>query len=278
MLNKFIFLICCLATQLTATIIEIDQINQVEALVNKDAFVLFNVTEVLIDSPISLGSQGWRKYVRTKAPEVHDKLSLYVASHVPNKTVEPTTAQLVTNLQQQGIIVSAITGRGREEWYHTQMMGIDLFTEGQLKNVNIDLISSQPPLSMAHIQALAPHFHRGIFYCNHMDTGQFLVKLLQESDYHPSMIIYIDDKRKCLEPIEKTMKEAGIPFIGVVYKHAEERNKLFSPMIANVQLAALLADKGILTDTDAAEIIQKNYAETDPDQYFLEILSLSSWR
>lgn len=281
MLNKFFtMLIATAGLSLTSLSAEITQINEIEEILPKieqNSFVLFNIAEVLTDSQLSLGSSPWRAYVKEKSNlnVAHDYLSWMAFREAPHNPVEPSTPDIIYVLQQKEIAVAALTSRGRHEWYSAPIHGVDSQTQKVLESMNIDFGKSRLPFIFIQQEGsyYLEHYRNGIFYCNHMDKGAFLKQLLSNSGYKPSSVVLIDDKRSSLVDVEEAMQELGIPFHGFWYTRTKEDRKNFSPMIANIQLKALLDERKILSDEEAQAIIDTKYPGVDPDALFQQILS-----
>lgn len=268
---------CLTLTTLNAEIVEINQIETILPSIEQDTFVIFNIAEVLTDSEISLGSSPWRKYVKEKTGSytVHDYLSWMAFLEIPHKPVESITPKLIKDLQQREIAVAAFTSRGRSEWYSTAIYGVDLQTEKTLAEMNIDFTRSALPFVFIQMEGnpFLEHSRNGIFYSNHMEKGHFLKLLLSDSGYKPSSVVFIDDKRDSLEIVEAAMKELGIPFHGFWYTRTQQDRKNFSPMVAHLQLQAMLDKKKIPSDQEAQIIIDAQYQDVDPDAFFKDLLS-----
>lgn len=279
MLKKIIYTFFCFFTlgvaQLPAEIEEITQIEQILSSIEKDdTLILFNISEVVIDSQIDLGTSAWRKYIRKRAPQAHDALTLFVARNVPQKPVEDVTPQIIKNLQDKGYPVMAFTSRGRSEWYSTKVPGVDQLTEDLLKEIHVDFSRSQLPPAFKNLDKslFAPYYRNGILYANHMEKGDFLKEILQSTGYRPSKIIFVDDKRDSLETVETALKELGIPFAGFWYTRTALDHHNFSLMIAHVQLAKLIFEARLLSNDEASLIVIESYAWADPYQFFYDIL------
>lgn len=281
MLNKlFITLMgaaCLSLTSLNAEIVEINHIEEILPAIDQETFVLFNIAEVLTDSELNLGSSPWRTYVKEKTGSytVHDYLSWMAFKALPHKPVEQNTPEIIRDLQQKEIAVAALTSRGRQEWYSTAIYGVDIQTEKVLADMNIDFARSSLPFVFIQMEGnpFMEHYHKGIFYVNHMEKGAFLKNLLFNSGYKPSCVVLIDDKRDSLEGVEAAMQELGIPFKGFWYTRTKQDRTNFSPMVAHVQLKTLVDEGKILSDEQAQEIIDRQYQDVDPDAFFFEILS-----
>lgn len=266
-------LICYLP--LNATIIKTTQIKDVTQEVSNDTLVLFNIAEVLMDTETSLGTQAWRKYVRSRVDaKLHDALTLYVFRNVPPRTPEPMTAQVIKQLQKQNIPVFAFTSRGRHEWYSSQVEAVDLLTEKLLRQIEIDFSKTSLPTSLTALDSeFSEFFHEGIIYAtNAFEKGDILLKLLDKTQYHPPKIVFIDDKADSLKTVESAMEEIGIPFTGYAYSRTAKEHANFDPMIAHIQLDLLLSSGKILSDEEAEQIKIDQFSETDPETYFYQII------
>lgn len=276
---KYFVLGMCLfiagGSQTFATIQEIKQIESIlPEIQDTDTLILFNIAEVIMDSPLDLGTSAWRKYIRARAPQHHDALTLFAARNIAAKAVEEATPQIIATCQNQGLPVLAFTSRGRTEWYTTEVEGVDQLTEDMLGQIQIDFNKTQLPEQWRYIEnsVFSPYFHHGIIYANHMEKGDFLKQLLQETGYVPSKVVFVDDKRDSLEGVERALQELGIPFAGFWYTKTASDHKGFSAMISHVQLQSLVFDGILLSDEEAAKIVNESYQGVNPDTLFFEIL------
>jgi hypothetical protein len=264
----------CISSCIHAEIIEINQIDEVCPYVTESALCLFDIDDTLIDNPISLGSPPWRAWVKSKISSyktsfvLYDALTLYIAKSAPYKTVEPDTANLINDLQNASIPVFAFTARGRTQWYTTDIEGVDLFTQLQLKNAGIDFQKTQIPTELKSLEPA--YFSEGIIFAQHIKKGDLLLHLFKDLNYQPPLIIFVDDKLDQVQSVEAAVKKAGIPFVGFWYRRAEFDRVNFNPMIANIQLESLLLSGEIISDLDALEIAKR--IKKDPQAYLKEIL------
>src|SRR5580692_3438780 len=95
---------------LHATIIKTNEIAEVKNEATANTLVLFNLNEVLIDTQTELGTQAWRKYIKSRVDsKIHDQLAYYTFIRMPIKTPEVGTAQLIQELQQEGVATFGFT-------------------------------------------------------------------------------------------------------------------------------------------------------------------------
>jgi len=159
----------------------------------------------------------------------------HVAFQVPMIPVETTTPSVVKQLHEKNIPTLALTARS----LHIADRTLD-----QLANMGIHL-------SIPHIQqkemflTLPTHipsmYKQGILFSGSNNKGDVLLEFFKEANYYPKMVIFVDDKRKYLEQVEKTLETKAIPFIGVRYGGCDERVKNFDPIEAEYELAQFKA-------------------------------------
>lgn len=272
--NKLI-LSAFLFTNLNAEIINTNEIKDINSELTENTLVLFNIAEVLLDTETSLGTQAWRKFVRSRVDsKTHDELTLFVFEKVPPKAVEPAIPDLIHELQSSGQVTFAFTSRGRHEWYGTQIPDIDLITEKVLNQVGIDFSKTQLNGALALLPLeFSDLFHEGVIYStNFKDKGKLLTSLFEKTGYRPSKIIFVDDKADSLVSVEKAMAEIGIPFTGFAYSRTAKEHAGFDPMIANIQLDRLITSDEVLSDEEALKIKDEKYSDTDPAEFLQEIV------
>lgn len=276
----FLLFYCLISIALSAEIIEVTDIVDIVPYAQENSLVLFDIDDTLIDYSISLGTGPWRKYLRKKIEEnkdryaqheypVIDLVTYYILNRVPVKPVEESIPNLIHELQNQCIPAFAFTARGRTEWYTTQIENIDFLTKEQLMSIGIDFETTVIPFEL---QGLDPAcFMDGIIFASHIEKGLLLEKLLIERAYHPSAIIFVDDKMKNVQSMEAAAESLGVPFIGFWYKRAELNNEDFDPVITTLQLRELVTNQNILSDEDAKALISQEEG-LEPDRLFEELI------
>lgn len=258
-----------------AEIIKTADIVIINQEIKPSTLVLFNIAEVLMDTQTSLGSQAWRKYVRSRVDaKTHDEMTLFVFKNVPPKAPEVKISAIIEQLQKEGIPVFAFTSRGRHEWYSTQVANIDILTEELLRKIQIDFSRTKLPSPLCEIpKTFADYYHEGIIFAtNSMDKGELLDELFSKTGYRPAKIVFIDDKADSLKSVEAVSKKYDIPFTGYAYARTALDHANFDPMIANIQLEWLMKHGQVLSDSQAADLKTANFANIDPDTFFSEIV------
>lgn len=278
MMNKFFHLlvgIFLFAGIAEAKIIKIFEIQDIKKEITPQTWIFFNIAEVLMDTNTSLGSQAWRKYLRNRLDSnTHDQLTLFVFKNLPPKVPEDITPELILNLQNAGFFVFAFTSRGRNEWYGTQVAGIDQLTEDQLRKLHINFAKTLIPEKMQQLNSdFSDYYHDGIIYAtNAKEKGEMLEQFLKVAGCKPSKIVFLDDKEDSLKSIELIAQKNHIEFTGFAYGRTMREHANFDPMIANIQLDWLIKCGKILSDAEAAKIKNEKFLNVDPELYFLELI------
>lgn len=277
-MNRLLFYflsLLCLTGSLNAQIIKITNIDEIREEIADDTLVLFNIAEVLMDTETSLGTQAWRKFIRTRLDsKLHDELSLFVFENVPPKSPEPAIPDLISELQSRGIIAFAFTSRGRNEWYASQIPGIDQITEKLLLKIGIDFSLTQLNWELALLPLLFdPVYHEGVIYAgNNRKKDELLLEIFERTGYYPQKVVFVDDKADSLVAVEKAFSYLNIPFVGYSYSRTAKDHANFDPIVANIQLDWLITYGQVLTDEEAIAIKNERYMDVDADQYLAEIV------
>lgn len=140
--------------------------------------------------------------------------------------VDTATPNLINSLQEKGVKCLALTAcftgslgpiNNLEEWRFAQ-----------LKSLGIDFSSSFPIMGKLKFDALNgwrgryPVFAHGILFTNQENNnkGDVLEAFLNQINWKPTRIIFIDDDIKNLESMEATLQKLGIEHAGFHYKGA----------------------------------------------------------
>lgn len=136
--------------------------------------------------------------------------------------VEPEIVTLLQKFQNKGIPIIALTARSLE---------IEACTINQLKSIDIDFSVTSPQIKKGKdFSNLAKpvRYSKGIMFCSGNSKGKTLLSLFEATDFWPNKVIFVDDKMKYLESVEKELAEAGInDFIGIRYGFLDEQVKNF---------------------------------------------------
>lgn len=252
---KVCFLFLLASTSLFGKIVETFHFDEIKKYLEPDTLVILDIDNTLITPIQEVGSDQWfshrRDWYGLQGYSADQALEMALAEWeaVQNitrvMTPEPITSQVVRDLQDR-FTVMGLSTRG---------LALATRTVYQLKDVGIDL--STDSLSGDDIPLLNPKailFRKGILFTSGTHKGKALLKLLEQVNYTPRRIVFVNDKATNLREVEVACEERQIPFIGLRYGYLDERVKSFRSDIARVQFEHF---KMILSDKEALNLIER---------------------
>lgn len=233
-MNKNLFILLLLPFTLFAKIIESDDIRTVMNYVydthhHKDILVVFDIDNTIGHIKDGFGGDEWFRALFQKrllsGEPIHVALAEVLALYFPiQKTlwldpVQEETPKLIQFLQDVGIATMALTSRS---------LPIKERTLVQLDRINIDFTRCSPfekdiDLSRTNEKHLQAIYQKGVLFSAENDKGELLIHFFNTVNYHPQKVIFIDDKLKYVEQLERAMKTADIPYIGIRYSKLDEK-------------------------------------------------------
>ncbi|PIS00340.1 MAG: hypothetical protein COT84_07865 [Chlamydiae bacterium CG10_big_fil_rev_8_21_14_0_10_35_9] len=256
-MNKlFVFLF--IFFQVHAEIIEINHIEDLHDYIDKTTLVIFDIDNTLIEPAQTLGSDQWFYYRRkqyqkegyTSSDALEKALSEWMAVQciTDMKLVEQEAKPLIDSLQEKKICIMGLTTRG---------MGLATRTIHQLKDFQIHLDKTAPSKEEVFFENTnACLFRNGILFTAGTDKGLALQKLLEKIGCQPKKIVFVNDKKSHLLPVEIFCEKQKIPFIGLRYGYLDEKVYQFNGEVAEVQFEAF---KKILSDEKALESLDNRF-------------------
>ncbi len=224
-------------TRIPDTIVESNRITDIYNYIapneyNKDLLVIFDIDNTIGKPPTELGSDQWF-YAKVKQFELAGKnideaiqLTLpelfHIQFHSWMEPVEKDTVQVIKNLQDKGVTVIALTARSLE---------LTQRTIEQLHRMGVYFTKTDPyecPLTHGHGHGKAGLYIDGIIFSGNHSKGEMIVSWFNQIDYRPKKIIFVDDKLKNVESVEKALHNRDYPFIGIRYGHEDELVKKFT--------------------------------------------------
>ena len=176
-------------------IYEIQNMADVERWIIPGTLVLFDLDNTVFEVQDPVGNALFYEHMFGLYPTEQPKI-LRMAWDAIKKSnvqlVEKETHQIISNLQERGIAVMALTARDlllREATFR------------QLKSINIDFRKTAPTGDIR-----SPFFHDGVLFSSPLfPKGQSILNYLATTDFEPTRIIMIDDVKRNLTSIcEKT--------------------------------------------------------------------------
>ncbi|MBI1862444.1 MAG: DUF2608 domain-containing protein [Deltaproteobacteria bacterium] len=240
-----VLMAAALAITAQATIRETNSLRDVANAATTGSFVAFDLDNTLIEPIQTLGSDQWFEHI-SKQLGIDGAIALW--SKVQLKTqvrpVEQTTSSIVREIQDRGVPVIGLTARP---------LTVAEATLQQLASVGIDLSRTTPIFDdlafPGHLENA--QYTQGIIFAGKNQKGDMIVRFLDRTGLHPSVIVFADDKPKHTASVDSALTAKGINNIEFRYGAADERVKAFDAEIAAVQLHYF---DGILDDEAAATL------------------------
>jgi hypothetical protein len=225
-------------------IVEVYAIDSVlDHVQGKDALVIFDIDNTLVHTDQEIGGDAWAHWIvqqklqqgMSPSQAIHYMFDLfsYVHDHIQVFPVEERTVHVLRALKERDIPTICLTGRpGRM---------IDR-TQEQLKNIGCELNAPEQfvkPTSLALQYTV--ELAQGIVCCGIHDKGDVFSALVNRVSYHaPGKIVFIDDKKSCLESLATTCSCLSTDYTGLRYGFLDNKSLQFDHKKAEKQLAELL--------------------------------------
>lgn len=231
------FLLMIFALQASTKVREIQSIKEIIDEISDDTLVVFDIDNTVIMPTDQIGSDQWYYFLVKKYQEQYgfcDQEAHHMAEEVWNMTqpfidtkpVEPMTAPLITSLQGKGTKVFALTAR---------TFSIANITRKQLLSNAIDFAKSAPQAGDAslRINNNATYEQGILFQGEGNDKGQTLVEFIKLLSLKPQKIVFIDDKEKNTDNVNKALQELGIDHIEFRYGSTDHVVQDFNNFISS---------------------------------------------
>ncbi len=167
--------------------------------------------------------------IETKAMDVWNKSQ----EMIQVKAVEKDTPAFIASAQKKGISIIAITAR---------TLDIADQTLKQLKSIQIDLSKTSIHrgvlrFTKADLQMKDEVLMKDgvVFVGENNNKGEVLVSLLQKLNLKPKKIVYVDDKPKHVQNVEKSLSSRNIPYYGFRYGAADQKVKAYNELMAEIK-------------------------------------------
>ena len=246
--------------------------EQVRA-VEKNSLIVFDVDETILTSQDKILrpcgktflknyiSEAMRKGFFGKRP--YAELRNLVISSMRTELFDPSIVSFIAELQQRGVAVIALTAMKTgtikenlrsEEWRYNQLLayGIDLSSS----------FSSHPDLELMVSQETGkPRFYKGIICTDGVPKGACLKAFLDQLQYTPTKIYFLDDCLDFVESVQESMDAMNIPCDGFHYTYFDNVQESVDEEVAAYQLQTLFTESQWISDDAARERLSKTYSE-----------------
>lgn len=206
------------------------EISRNLAVINKDTLLVFDVYKVLIFPEDKILQEEHGKELENLSNKLKERVGELKIQEILSriwlyhnvKLVDPNIPSIISDTLNKGIKVIALTN------FPTGSYGLVPSMEDlrirTLKKKGIDFSSSFPEFPYIRFDNIKCNdtgefasFKGGILFSCSTPKGPLLEVFLKLMSWKPKCIVFIDDKYKNLESVEKIAKKLGIDFIGIEY-------------------------------------------------------------
>ncbi|MDR2781558.1 MAG: DUF2608 domain-containing protein [Holosporaceae bacterium] len=288
-MNKIVtFLFSLITFYSDAKIITTDKIEEVEAELakaNNEMLIVFDCNGVLlepVDAALLRANKEESKKILAELiknnPENQIILeSGIIARDMKTQLVHVKWPALITAIQSRGIKTMLLTSGVAGE--QGVIKKIENVKRDRLLSVGIDFKKSWKGVRRLEFHDIPSKRHRlyntnvcvfvdGMLLANGVDKGEVLKSFLSKiPQYKFKRIIFIDDKLKNLESIEKICTEMGAQFVGIEYAYSKiKKYPSLNPKRVRKQYKILMAEKRWPSDEEMEN------SEKNPHDRMIEII------
>jgi hypothetical protein len=247
---------------LFAEIQELTSFSSLEKHLTDDTLLLLDIDDTLLVPVQMLGCDEWfchRLKEKSKSCDSRSALEKTLAEwegvrHLTSmEVVEPGTQTILTILQDKGVMMMGLT---------TQGLALATRTHQQLQQNGL-IIQKTTPMKNDCYLLIDSHgvlYRNGILFTSGMPKGKSLFALFDEMDFHPTRIVFVNDKKSHLQDVEEEAEEQGVEFLGLRYSYSDQKKARFSPDVAEHQYSHSNFGK-ILSDQEAMEQLRNKEGE-----------------
>lgn len=233
-------------------IIETDSLEEIFNYLTPDTAIFFDLDNTLLEPCQHFGSVQWGEYYINKllkdgepphrAEEIAQGLWSKYLPNAPLRLIEPKAPTIFSQLQAQGCMIFGLTARYPAEsiYTHPQLEKLGFAFERKYNDRNLDL-------------EFPAVFEKGVIFSSTLNKkSKSLISLLEQIDYRPKKIIFIDDKLSHVEDLEIALGQANIDYLGIRYAKADPRVNSFDWEIAEFQMQKF---PHFISDEEAIELL-----------------------
>lgn len=240
---------------LQSEIYEIAHFEEIYNHLQPETLIVYDIDDTLFSMNQHLGSDHWldsqfkRHQKEGMAPRAAFEKAINewrAVQHLSGcKPVEPINPEVVEYTQKHYTVI-ALTSRGHEVATRT----VELLRDSGF-NLSLNPLTQDALLFMQENENIL--FHKGILFTSGRHKGECLEKLLNAVGVMPKRVLFVNDKRAHILPVEDFCVRAGIEFTGLRYGFVDERRDAFDSAVSDIQWAHF---GNILSDEEAETIMQ----------------------
>lgn len=253
-MKRYLIALGFLLSSITASaeIRSIQSLDEVPDHVDEEAYVFFQVDEVLMTATTSLGSSEWLTYRLKKRTDAGMSYEEAVLEEVPvymeiqrkatMRLMEKGLSKVLDVLDGLDASLFAISWRppSLNDCTLNQLESLGL-TFGDCDDSKVD--AEYPARITNHV------LFSGVLNKQH----DVLITYMASQDNDPEQVVLVEGSLEKLKQMEKACKEEGLRFLGLHYKPPGQAHPAFNPELAETQLKVFGT---ILNDRDAEKLLE----------------------
>lgn len=222
------FLTVCMSVSSFMHAIDIYRIKEIARyLVNKRTLVIFDIDNTLLRPKTNLGSEQWFSHlVQERIQHGFDLASAFNHVLPLYRHVHLNSDMILTEQDLNEDIADIIDVCDHAICLTARSEPLAQRTIDQLHKHGLRFHVAACVDCDYYVPHVA-HYKSGILFCGHNDKGDVLSAFLDDINYTPEVIIFVDDKEKNLHAVEVVAKRRNIEFIGLRYAGCDEQVNSF---------------------------------------------------
>lgn len=249
-----------------AEIREAMSMSEVAPTITQDTLVVFDIDNTILEPVQMLGSDQWfsasildmRYWGWAEADVVSKVIREWEAVQEKSavQAVEASTPALIRELQGRGIAVMALTARTETSRSSTfrQFAGLGVDMARTAPGAGANIVVRDP---IRVWEELGNYLSGVLFVGASGDKGAALVQVLNQVGYKAKRIVFVDDKLKNTQSVDRALNSTSIPHIEFRYGAADPKVKAFDRNVADKQFKVFKDSGEVISDEKARELLKK---------------------
>lgn len=254
-----LFISCISSVGMEAKIIETQFIDDVVPLIDEDTWFLVDLDNCMFEGAQALGHANWfydelqqrMQKGMSREEAIRDAYPIWIKTQklCKVKPLETNFVPALITLQAKGVVIMGLT--------HRQPSVADS-TIQQVNSLGFDFLKTAPSKEIFSVRAPTPTLYsQGVLFVgDYNKKNDVFEPFLSLLDRKPKKIVFIDDKRKNVEELER-LTNYGIEYIGVHYTAIEHAEPVYVREIAEFQYKIM----NQIISNEAAQILMEHGIE-----------------
>lgn len=235
---KIFVLFLLFLSSLEAKIIETTTVRDVCPHIDEKTWFLVDLDNTLFQGANAIGHANWfydeverlMKKGLTREEAFNEFYPTWVTSQKMCSVIpiEKEFVDLIHELQKKGIVVMGFT--------HRQPVIADA-TLKQVSSLGIDFTITAPSCMTFELNSKNPTLYKqGVLFVGDFNKkGEIFLPFLAKIEKSPAKVVFIDDKLKNVEEVDRILNTQGIDYVGIYYRAIEQTETPYKKDLAEFQ-------------------------------------------